>query len=99
LDLVSREVRHESGWTLLHRDRRDPPCLVERGRHAVLDEAKERLDRGEPRIAGRDPVLAGDLQVTEERHHQIGIEVLERELGGGDPATTARESQQELKRI
>jgi hypothetical protein len=41
----------------------DPARLVEAGRQSVLQEAEERVDRGEPHVAGSRRVAARSLKM------------------------------------
>ena len=50
--------------------------------HAVLDVPKQRLARCEPSIAARDPVTALALEMTEEGHDEVRVELLERPCDG-----------------
>src|SRR5262249_17226248 len=99
LQLVTREITDKGLISLLHRDRVDPTRLVEARRNPVLEEAEERVDRPEPRIArpGRVPALL--LQMLEEGQDQRCVKSLDLDLRrlGLEPA--GGEAEQELEAL
>ena len=77
----------------------DLPCLFEGGGHAQLDVAHERLDGGEPGVAGGGAVAALLLDVGEEGQHQGSVELLEAELRWPQTQALAGEDQPELEGV
>jgi hypothetical protein len=77
LDLLDRQTAHELDLGPLGRDSEDATHLIQRGRHSVLHESHEGLDRGEPRVPRGSSILALALEVLEEAEHQARIDLLE----------------------
>src|SRR5580693_144992 len=63
------------------------------------DVARERMDRGEPRIAGAMAVLTRTLQVLEKFRDQCRREIVHCQRRWGTPAVVRQIAQQEAKRV
>jgi hypothetical protein len=63
LQLVARELADKGLIGLLHRDRMDPPRLIEAGRRPVFQQAEEGVDCRDPGVACSRRVPAFALQV------------------------------------
>ena len=61
--------------------------------------AHERVDRGQPGVAGADAVAALGLEVVEEVQHERRVEVGQSERGGWSSGALLGEAQQQLERV
>src|SRR6516162_1152166 len=77
LQLVTYEIANKRLIGFLHRNRMNPARLIEAGRNPVFEEAEERVDRGEPSVAGSHRVTALLLQMLQEGQDQRCIEPLD----------------------
>ena len=68
-------------------------------RFGERDIPKERVNRGQPRIAGPTGVAAPLLQVLEKPPDERGREILRVQPGGGLAQLVGREAQEQPKRI
>jgi hypothetical protein len=97
--LIARQIRDQSFVSFLHWDGMDLAGLVEAGREPVFQEAEERVDRGEPGIAGAGGVFPVSLKMCEKGEHKWSINLFHLELAGLDTKTARSEADQQLKAI
>jgi hypothetical protein len=83
----------------LYRDGENAADLVERCRDAVLDEAHERSNGGEPRVACTGAVGALVLDVVEEREDELCVDLLDLEIRRRYAQALVCERKQELEGI
>ena len=77
----------------------NPARLIEAGRNPVFEEAEERVDRGEPSVAGSYRVTALLLQMLQEGQDQRCIEPLDLDLGWRDLEPGGGEAEQKLEAL
>jgi hypothetical protein len=77
----------------------DATRLVEAGRHPVLQEAKERVDRCEPGIARSHRVAALLLKMLQKGQDQRGVESLDLDFRRLDLEPAGGEAQQKLEAL
>src|SRR5215470_16845785 len=99
LQLFTGEIADERLIGLLHRDRMDPTRLVETGRHSILEEAKERVDRREPGIARTARVPSLLLQMRQEGQDQRRVEPFDLDLRWLNLEPAGSEAEQELEAL
>ena len=99
LDFFPRQIIDEPGVRSLDRQRADHHGLFEASRSALLDEAKERLDRRQPRIARTGGIIPSFLDMLKKRPHQSDIEILDHEFRRLPLEPRGGETQQERERM
>ena len=77
----------------------DPARLVKARRQPILQEAEERVDGGQPGVAGPGRVAAFALDVPQEGQDQWRVELLDLELARFDLELARREADQELEAV
>ena len=82
LGLCSGQVADEPARRSFRRDGEDAADLIDRRGDAVFDVAEQRLDRREARVAARYPVAAVALEMFEEGHDELRVELFDAEAGG-----------------
>ena len=97
--LAGGQMRHEARVGALHRDGEDAADLVERGRKAVLEEAHEGANGGEPRVARAGAVGALVLEKLKEPEHERRVEVLDLEIRGRHAHARAGKREQQLEGV
>lgn len=95
VDLEPGEVGDVDMVRALGGDGQDPLDECRVFRMAERGEAEQGVDRCQPSVAGRRDHAPSDLQVIEERSHERGVEVLDRQLGGGRSGGVLHVEQQE----
>jgi len=99
VDLLPGEVAEDGPVEALGGDGEDALGDGERGGVPKGGVPEERADRREAEVAGARAVAPGLLEVVEEREHDGGIEVLDRERGRGTSGALLRETQEDLEGV
>jgi hypothetical protein len=99
VDLVAGEVAEDGLVNALGRNRENALCDGKCGGISEGSVAKKGADRGEAEIAGTGAVAPFLLQVVEKREHGRGIEVLNRQSGGGAPDAPLHEAEEDLEGV